>query len=335
MVFNPYFEAVSILMDESDKGTSFKEIQAVLEDANSPVTQKFQEKLFQSVIEKGHIDFGDIGKSAGDIRSYVGYKNMVDTLMVLSQLATEEKSNDVLKYVKDVQNTISNIETLVQTYKKGFNTKTDYVMLEYNTMVYTCVEATSTLLYEFVEYVKRPDMVTFKITLKNTKMRANLFYFEQLEKYNNVINKMAIDHRKMLETMCNKGKQEALGSAMVVGIASMTITIFSIIPIIRKLIHVVYKNREKISESLEMQAEFLEMNKTCIEANDALTVDKKRKILAKQEKLRQKFLKYADKLRVKNAKAIQDSNKEIAQSNKALTIDGLKDEISNSPLEII
>lgn len=335
MVFNPYFEAVSILMDESDKGTSFKEIQAVLEDANSPVTQKFQEKLFQSVIEKGHIDFGDIGKSAGDIRSYVGYKNMVDTLMVLSQLATEEKSNDVLKYVKDVQNTISNIETLVQTYKKGFNTKTDYVMLEYNTMVYTCVEATSTLLYEFVEYVKRPDMVTFKITLKNTKMRANLFYFEQLEKYNNVINKMAIDHRKMLETMCNKGKQELLGPAMVTGIAAMTITIFSIIPIIRKLIHVVYKNREKISESLEMQAEFLEMNKTCIEGNDALTIDKKRKILAKQEKLRQKFLKYADKLRVKNAKAIQDSNKEIAQSNKALTIDGLKDEISNSPLEII
>lgn len=335
MVFNPYFEAVSILMDESDKGTSFKEIQAVLEDANSPVTQKFQEKLFQSVIDKGHIDFGDIGKSAGDIRSYVGYKNMVDTLMVLSQLATEEKSNDVLKYVKDVQNTISNIETLVQTYKKGFNTKTDYVMLEYNTMVYTCVEATSTLLYEFVEYVKRPDMVTFKITLKNTKMRANLFYFEQLEKYNNVINKMAIDHRKMLETMCNKGKQELLGPAMVTGIAAMTITIFSIIPIIRKLIHVVYKNREKISESLEMQAEFLEMNKTCIEGNDALTIDKKRKILAKQEKLRQKFLKYADKLRVKNAKAIQDSNKEIAQSNKALTIDGLKDEISNSPLEII
>ena len=335
MVFNPYFEAVSILMDESDKGTSFKEIQAVLEDANSPVTQKFQEKLFQSVIDKGHIDFGDIGKSAGDIRSYVGYKNMVDTLMVLSQLATEEKSNDVLKYVKDVQNTISNIETLVQTYKKGFNTKTDYVMLEYNTMVYTCVEATSTLLYEFVEYVKRPDMVTFKITLKNTKMRANLFYFEQLEKYNNVINKMAIDHRKMLETMCNKGKQELLGPAMVTGIAAMTITIFSIIPIIRKLIHVVYKNREKISESLEMQAEFLEMNKTCIEGNDALTIDKKKKILDKQEKLRKKFLKYADKLRVKNAKAIQDSNKEIAQSNKALTIDGLKDEISNSPLEII
>ena len=98
MVFNPYFEAVQILMDESDKPTRFKEIQAILEDANSPVTQKFQEKLFQSVIEKGHIDFGDIAKSAGDIKSYVGYKNMVDTLDVLNKLAIEERSNDVLKY---------------------------------------------------------------------------------------------------------------------------------------------------------------------------------------------------------------------------------------------
>ena len=335
MVFNPYFEAVQILMDESDKPTRFKEIQAILEDANSPVTQKFQEKLFQSVIEKGHIDFGDISKSSGDIRSYVGYKNMVDTLMVLSQLATEEKSRDLLKYVKDIQNTISNIETLTQTYKKGFSVKSDYVMLEYNTMVYTCVEATSTLLYEYVEYVKRPDMVTFKIALKNTKMRANLFYFEQLEKYNNVADKMGIDHRKMLETMCNKGRQGFTGVEIALGYTASYIGLMVIITLIRGLIYVINKTRGNLSEALEMQATFLEMNKSCVEANDSLTIDKKKDILAKQENLRKKFLKYADKLRVKTAKSINDSKRELSEKNKMLTIDGLKDEISNSPLEIV
>lgn len=335
MVFNPYFEAVQILMDESDKPTRFKEIQAILEDANSPVTQKFQEKLFQSVIEKGHIDFGDISKSSGDIRSYVGYKNMVDTLMVLSQLATEEKSHDLLKYVKDIQNTISNIETLTQTYKKGFSVKSDYVMLEYNTMVYTCVEATSTLLYEYVEYVKRPDMVTFKIALKNTKMRANLFYFEQLAKYNNVADKMGIDHRKMLETMCNKGRQGFTGVQIALGYAAVSIGLMVLIPLIRGLIYVINKTRGNLSEALEMQATFLEMNKSCVEANDSLTIDKKKDILAKQENLRKKFLKYADKLRVKTAKSINDSKRELSEKNKMLTIDGLKDEISNSPLEIV
>lgn len=337
MGFNPYFEAVNILMDGADDGYSYKEIQTILEDANSPVTQKFQEKLFQSVIEKGHIDFGDIAKSAGDIRSYVGYKNMVDTLSIMNQLAIEEKSRDVLKYVKDIQSTISNIESLTQTYKKGFSVKSDYVMLEYNTMVYTCVEATSSLLYEFVEYVKRPDMVTFKITLKNTKMRANLFYFEQLEKFNNVVDKMGLDHRKMLETMCNKGKQGLFGidDGIIVGTGFVIVLLLAIIPIMRWIITVYNKVRGKISDALEMQALFLEMNKSCIEANDSLTIDKKKSILAKQEKLRKIFLQYADKFKVRTSKAIQDSKRELAEQNKTLTIDGLKDEISNSPLEIV
>ena len=339
MVFNPYYETVNILMDGSDDGYTFQEVQTILEDANSPVAQKLQEKLFQYVIEKGHIDFGDIAKSAGDIKSYVGYKNMVDTLDVLNKLAIEERSNDVLKYVKVVQDAISNIAALTQTYTKGFRVKSDYVMIEYNSMVYTCVEATSSLLYEFVDYVKRPDMVTFKITLKNTKMRANLFYIEQLVKFNNINDKMLIEHRKMLETMCDKNK-EYIGEAanFIVGmaaIAAIPIIARALLAIIRGIISVYHKVKGKISDALEMQALFLEMNKSCIEANDSLTIDKKKSILAKQEKLKKIFLHYADKFKVRTSKAIQDSKRELAEQNKTLTIDGLKDEISNSPLEIV
>ena len=46
-------------------------------------------------------------------------------------------------------------------------------MLEYNTMVYTCVEATSTLLYEFVEYVKK--------TLNGIHHHKDMMYYAEIQ----------------------------------------------------------------------------------------------------------------------------------------------------------
>lgn len=73
-------ESINILMEgeynPKTYGAEYENIQNVLEDANSPVTKKYQEKLFQSVIDKKHINFGSIPKSEGNIRNYEGYPNM-------------------------------------------------------------------------------------------------------------------------------------------------------------------------------------------------------------------------------------------------------------------
>ena len=74
-------DAVNILVSESSSnGYDYMKTEAILEDANSPVTKKYQEKLFQSVIDKGHIDFGGIPKSEGNIKKYDGYQTMMETL---------------------------------------------------------------------------------------------------------------------------------------------------------------------------------------------------------------------------------------------------------------
>ena len=76
MALNPYTESKKILatLDESDKGyfAESERIQYILEDADSPITRKYQEKLYKSIINKAHIDFGDIPKSNGNIRNYTG-----------------------------------------------------------------------------------------------------------------------------------------------------------------------------------------------------------------------------------------------------------------------
>lgn len=333
-----YGDAISILCESDSLSPNWKEreqIREILEDANSPVTRKYHEKLFQSVIEKKHINFGSIEKSKGDIKEYEGYQNMLEILDILSKLAIAERYDSVLEYIQIVQKAIKNLEDLRTAYMEGFSTKTDYVILEYNTYVYTTVEATTTLLYEFVEYVKRPDMVTMEIQLKNNKSRANLFYFEQLKKFNNVIDKMGIEYRKLLENLCKKGRENFIGVDEIIGITAISVVAMAIVPITRELIYQFYRLRGNLSASLEMQAKFLEMNKACLEAQTEMDPKKKKEIIDKQKKLSNFLRRISEKIKVKTSKSIKDTKVELNKQNKMLSIDRLQDEVSLSPLEII
>ena len=205
----PYMEAVDILLEgdttvtESNKAYKIKEALNILTEDSSPVGRKLTEKLYQSVLDKAHIDFDDIPKSVGNIHNYSGYTKMCDTLSVIKQLAEEDKNKEVLVYVKIVEDAIRNISDLSATYSKGFTSKKAYVALEYDTYVYTCVQATSALIYSFVDYVKEPNTQVYSIKLTNTKLRADKFYFEQLARFNKVISKDGTQYRKMLEEMIN------------------------------------------------------------------------------------------------------------------------------------
>lgn len=337
--FNPYTESVKVLSsDEIDSRLDLikesSNIQLILEDVNSPVTQKYQEKMYKSVMNKAHIDFGDIPKSSGVIRNYSGYNTMYDTLLTIQKLAEEDKANNVIEYVKIVQDAIKNIDSLSSTYQRGFTTRTEYVAMEYDTYVYFCVEATTALIYSFIDIMKAPDKQTLDMKIKNTKLRADEFYFEQLKKFNRVQDNLGMDYRKMLEGMCDKGKNNFTGATLI-GISTVMAVSMAIVPITREIIYQIYNFRGKLSESLEMQAHFLEFHKTCVENNEMMDSNKKKKVLDKQEKLSKKLLKMADAIRVKSSKSILDSKRELKNDNKMLSIDSIKDEVANSPFEIL
>ena len=86
---------------------------------------------------------------------------------------------------------------------------------------------------------------------------------------------------------------------------------------------------------LDCQVNFLEMNKTCLEANQAMTAEEKSRILSRQNALKNKLSRLADVVRVKSNRAVTDTQKELHNANSMLSIDGLRNEINNSPLEII
>ena len=335
MAFNPYYESMLILSENEQLSyRESKDLQAVLEDVNSPVTRKLEEKLFQSVIDKKHINFGSIPLSKGNIKDYEGYSAMEGTLNTIKDLAAENKAGDVIKYVEIVQKAIENISGMSVAYQKGFQFKNEYIAMEYNSYVYFCVEATTALIYSFVEYVKRPDSDTLVMVIKNSKLRADEFYFEQLKKFNTVCDTQGVNYRKMLESMCTT-KDNFIGTTAMIGMAAVMAAALAIIPVTRAVVYQVYYLRGNISEQLEIQAQFMEMNKTCVEANSALTVQKKKEIVAKQEKLVKTLRKLSDVIRVKSSKSVEVATKETKNENKNLTIDSIKDEVSNSDFEFI
>ena len=329
---NPLRSAVQILTESTTP--SFREemrIQTILEDAESPVTNKYLEKLYDSVMTKSHIDFEGIPLSKGNIVEYGGYTNMIEVLENILKLASDSKSQIVIDYVNIVKQAIRNMIALSTIYQKGFRMKNDYIMLEYNTVVYTIIQATSAILYEFVEYIKSPNQKTMTIKLNNTKYKANSFYFDQLNKFNMIYKKM--NYPKYLEAMLQNGRENFTG-AEVVGIVAVVSVALAIIPVLRELVYRFYNTKSALSDCLAQQAYFLEMNKTVIEANTDFNEKKKDEILIRQEKIKNLCLRLSEKLRVTHIKSIDAGKTAIQNDNKLLTLDGIKKEVSDSPLQL-
>ena len=331
-LYDPMYTASRILL-ESENPTHKEEleIKTILEDAESPITNKYITKLYDSVINKDHIDFDDIPQSKGNIVEYSGYTNMIEVLENVLRLASDNKSQNVIDYTNTIKDAISNMRKLAPYYQKGYRLRNEYVIMEYNIFVYTIIQATSTLLYEFVDYIKRPEKSSMDIVLKNTKYRANTFYIDQLSKFNTINKKM--QYQKYLDGLLQNGRENFTG-VEVVGLAVVVSVALAIIPVMRELVYQFYNIRSNISDSLAQQAYFLEMNKAVVEARSDFSDKKRDAILIKQEKVKNLFLRISEKLRVNHIKSINSANALLKNDNKLLTLDGIKNEVNNSPLEL-
>lgn len=332
-------DATNILCEgTSDK---FKDVHLVLEDAESPITKKTIENLYKSLIDKKHIDFGDIPKSAGNIHAYSGYKTMNETLANLKVMGHEDPAyQDILKYVNIVKSAIENLEGFARFYTMAFAKKNELLMLEYNTFVYTCVEGTTSILYQFSDHMQTPSSHAMKVVFKNTTYRGDLFYIEQLRLFNRIC--ASGNFQKYLKGMLDAGNtggnpKSLVGeSALLVGsLAIISTILLSIVPVTRRLVYAFQDMRGRIAQDLELQAYFLEMNKAVVQADQARTEEQKQKILSKQENLRLKFLRLADKLRVKSVRAEQLAKKNLKEDDRRMTLDSARKDVDNDDFTIL
>lgn len=332
--YDSMYEAVSILSEsENPTHRERSNIQLVLEDSSSPIRSKYLSKLYDSVINKAHIDFDNIPLSKGNIVEYSGYTNMIEVLENILKIAADSKSSSVVEYVNTVKDAIAHMRTLAPIYQSGYKMRNEYIILEYNVMLYTIIQATSALLYEFVDYVKKPNQISIEITLKNNKYKANTYYFQQLNKFNKINEKM--QYSSYLKAMLQNGKENFIGVDTAIGIGVVATVALAIIPILRELVYLYYNTKSNLSDCLAQQAYFLELNKAVVEANSDLNQRNKEQILIKQEKVKNLCTRLSDKLRVTHLKSLDSGKAQLQSDNKLLTIDNIRKEVSDSsPLQL-
>lgn len=335
-MFDAFLESVNILSASvagGDKYSERQEVRMILEDVESPVTRNYVTKLYDAVVSKAHIDFDDIPNTKGDIKKYKGYENIKSIIATVINLAETEKVVSVKKYAETINSAILRMESLSDLYEDGFMKKNDYVMLEYNTYVYAIVQATSSLLYEFVDYIKNPQTGITEIKIKNTNRRPSLFYINQLEKFNSVTSNL--QYRQFITNMINKGRDNFIGVDTAIGIGAVTTAAIAIVPITRELVYQFYNVRAKASDYLLQQAYFIELNKARLEASSEFDSKKRKDIIMKQENARKKIIALSEKLRVDHIQSQYSKDKMINSENSLLTLKHVKKDIEDTPLTLM
>lgn len=300
--------------------TSFKErneVRALTESQHMKVSNVVLSNLYKSVIEKGHVDFESITLSKGKLSNYDGLENMLGTLQIVDDIAN--KSTVKVPEVKIIQDALANIEGCSDIFEKGFKFNKEFIIMTYSSLVLACVEATSGLISSYMDFIKRPDQIEFKILDSKKKPHQKLISI--LESFNNSV-KSGEFRRTMMAVFDNEGNNlvgltatAAIGKSLVV-IGGLAV----IIPAIRELIFLFYYSRMRVSEYLEQQAMFVKAHKVNVEMNSSIPAKKKQEILKKQEKTITELHRISEKIKVDYSVASNKANSEISANNKRFTL---------------
>lgn len=320
MKINP---VLKILLENAKTFSERNEITGLMESEMNSVTSAMVSNLYKSAIEKSYINFENIPESKGDLTRYEGYKSMVGSIALLKELC--KKHNVKIAELETVETAMNNIITYRDAFEKGFKLEKEFIMLQYNILVYACVEALSVIISSYVDFVKRPDRVEFVLN-KNPRHHHGFLLMKNLEFFNMAVKKG--EFSKVLNGVINSGKEGFTGAESILIPAFIIGAVASIVPLIRELIFVFYYSRMKLSDYLEHQATFLEINKQNIQASN-LPAKQKNEIIKKQTKYIEKLRRISESIKVDGTMSENKATIELNKENKAWTINDVKSQAAS------
>ena len=338
-------ESFCELRADQDPRTYFKYMDVAIEGIVNPETRvKLVSKLYDDLMKKGFIDFDKIPLSKGDFTKYVHFKNLSDTIEVLTKLFKNVKTEEF----KTTQKLYNMLISCRSDFEYGYKFDIELIKFSYNTLVLSLHRAIDISILSYIEYVKvRTNAATSNNILKKGANVALNYKFNKTVDYSPAATKErllimeGIDHVLKLydkgewTIMINsfkKGRNNWLGTigqmAKATGLttdysgASSTeltaggvavVTVISLIVAIlglRKIVYVFYNTAYKIDESIKRNKQFLEYT---MKNNVDQSVD----AVIKQEHL----LKFYDRLHdTIESKVFAENNKarkNLKETNRA------------------
>lgn len=320
MIMNP---GLRILMENALTYKERGEITSLMENELSAVNNVMIANLYKSAIEKSHIDFDTIPDSKGDLTRYTAYKSIMEVIQLLNSLC--EKNGAKIHELDVVETAINNIIANRISFEKGFQLNKEFIILQYNTLVYAVVVAVSEIVSSYVDFVKRPDQAQFTI-LKGSR-RSGTLCISNLEKFNASVK--SGDFTKVLGSVIDSGRENFVGSAAVVPLIIVG-SVLVLVPAMRELIFMFYYSRMRVSDYLAQQAALLEINKQNVQINSRIPTKEKNEILRKQQETISKLHNASDKIRVNRVVSEGQANGELQRQNKSFTISSVTTQAASS-----
>lgn len=285
-------------------------------------------KLYDNIVNKvTDIDFGQIPLSKGDITKIPNYFELCDCLTTVRDMMVAK--HQTTNSTDTIFGAIENLKKTKKIWEKGYALECEMAVLFYNTIALSIVSSTSILLSACVEFIKNPESGVIDIELakiaKNKSKDGILF--KNLEKFNKACKKGEIEktfdnvlkaQRTVREAVENNSSLEAVhedvfailfGAGMVVGLLSC------VIPILHQLTTMLYNLRQDASDYFAAESDIIKLNAEKVNYNRSKTPEQKKKIIAKQMKIADRFKKWSNKLMIKASKAETDSERQIKQDN--------------------
>lgn len=314
----------NFICEHTEGGTKGYKFYKSLSESDLPnISDKVIAALYKSALEKyNYIDFGDIPLSKGDITKFKHFEIINGTLEMLYEI--KDKSGiHVMKELDVIKTALTNVINHKKEFTVGFLQDNNIIILIYNTAVASIISGLNLLISTMVEYVRTPN-ATIEPIITNIGKHKSLEFslFNSLEEFNKIIEKGEL--KKLSNGTQNK--DNFLGSA-VGGAAIVLGSLIMIVPVVRELIYFVYNTRMNISNYLDQQAEFLKLNANAIKFNgDIRTVDNRKQVISKQEKLSKKLVSIADKFRLDFQKGNKETKTELA---KKVSVDSIQSSLTD------
>lgn len=313
-----------ILMENATTLSQRSEVRTLLESDSQRVNNAMIANLYNSAINKSHVDFHDIEKSKGDITKYIGYQNMLETLDIIDNIA--KASNTTIKETEIVRSAISHIANFKDLFTRGYIMEKEFVIVQYNTLVLCTVYATSHIISSYVDYIKSVDKVEFK--LLSNKNHSGELCIDNLDKFNKSVK--SGDFSKAINTIIKTDKEEFLGGIDTVMLPVFIVgAILAIVPLLREMTFYFYYSRMKASDYLKQQADFIELNKIQIQSS-TLPASKKKDVIKKQEEIAKKLIKFSDTLKVDEIKTNKKVREETKEENKKWNVDYINNQTAST-----
>jgi hypothetical protein len=307
-----------ILLENCKTFSDRRELFGLTEAEMNGVNNNMINKLFDSALSKSHIDFEDIPRSKGDITKYSGYKPMVESLEVLKNIST--KSNHKIEEIEIIEKALDGVIAHRNLFERGIKLNKDYVILQYNTVVMSCVIATSSLITSYVDFMKRIDKVEF--TIINPKETPGRICIDNLVRFNKSV--ASGDFAKVMNGIIASGAEGFTGTGAIIAGAIIGGAIIGV-TFMRDIVFYVYYSRVKLADYLRTQALFLELNKSIINAQGYdMPATKKEKVLKNQSVLIDDLRAMAEKIDVSDRLASSNMKTEIKKENSGWKLDDIK-----------